>query len=182
MWILPLSPRSLTFIFGNHAEAQSGDYFLEGCRNKQPASKPAAQKKTGGCTGRVPGMLLGPDRGCGAQTGLSVLPICPVWGGGYTVLPFCKGSQGGGTPPAQALELRKEMGSHHFRTKWKILDTLPTRQDARSTQGDKWGPTDTGPCACPPGRPPPTEDAQVQMSLSLVAGPQQNLGLARGTG
>lgn len=58
-------------------------------------------------------MPLAPDPGCRAQTGLSVPPIRPVCGD--TLLPFSKGNRGVG--PLQALELDKEMASHHFRAK-----------------------------------------------------------------
>lgn len=67
-----VSPHSLTFIFGNHAEAQSGEYLLEDHRHKQPASKPAPQKKTEGWVGHVPSRLLVPNPGCSTQMGLSV--------------------------------------------------------------------------------------------------------------
>ena len=128
-----VSPRSLAFIFGNRVGAQSGEYFLEGCRNKQPASKAAAQGKTGRGTGRVP------DPGCRAQTGLSVPPICPVCGG--ALLSFSKGNRGVG--PLQALELQRRWLLTISELNWKIRPvayktgrTLPAR--------DKWGPTATG--------------------------------------
>lgn len=77
------------FNIWNPLEAGSGEYFLEGHRNKQPASKPESQRLTEGWTGRVPDILPVPD-GSAPAIMQSVGMPCSL---------SAKVSQGAGTPP-----------------------------------------------------------------------------------
>lgn len=102
-----VSPQLLTFIFGNHFKARAGEYFLEGCRNKQPASKPTSQRLAEGWTGHVPDALLIPDHGRSTQMGLSVPYV--VRSVGIPCSPSVRVNQRAGS--TYTLELYKEMAS-----------------------------------------------------------------------
>lgn len=68
MFCPTVSPQPLTLILGNHFEDPSEGYFLEGNRNKQPASKPTSQRLREGQAAHVSDIPLVARWVCGSHS------------------------------------------------------------------------------------------------------------------